>query len=139
MGSGSFAGPRSLRDLSQKGLPHCCLCCLSVLQSKQQTECFRKHLCSYFFSYKMLFSMWGYVTGFGRALWEGQEGDHPYVGMFHKEMLTGIPYSLNKLLKAVCLLRLHCWVILRQIPLFSILPIIIFFPLFSSLPSPNLY
>lgn len=37
--------------------------------------------------------MWGCATGFRRALYEGQELDRPDVGMFHKEMPTGSPYS----------------------------------------------
>lgn len=37
--------------------------------------------------------MQGCVTGFRRALYEGQEWDYPDVGMFHDEMPTGSPYS----------------------------------------------
>lgn len=121
MGCGirSFAGPRSWRCLSRKGLSHQ-KPLLPISPAKQaanrKSEFFMKHLCRYFFSYKILFSVWGCVTGFRRAPWEGREQDHPYAGMFRKEVSPGSPYSLNQLPKTVCLLCVHHWVIPHHIP-----------------------
>lgn len=103
MGSGPFAGSRLLKVLSKRATSLKASVAYQFFKvNSKQKEYFRKHLCIYFLSSKIPFSMSGCITGFRRALWEGWGWDHLYIGMLLTEMPAGSPYSLQKLLKAVC-------------------------------------